>query len=455
MPNRRDIRIKPSFYSRHSAREKRMANNYSDRSGAFVIIFTLYIIINQLYYIIFPNVQSSYIDEIFALFLSYAAIQSFLAARELRLVAILFGFYAAISVLGNVVYRYGGVSQPWGAVVDIVLDAKPLIIFMAFYNFWQKSNNPSREMENVCKIILALALLNSVFCVHDLVEGKQSFFGKILEVRNGFYQPTGFQVGRVRSAALTMIGASFAFYFYLKNNSFLYAGVGVFLSLLVFLHQSAKEMGALIVIIPFLFSERSGRGGGKLVFIVSALLVFFMILLTPIGAFLVERISFFSGESGLDKARTQLVQRGVTIAYDHFPLGTGAGTFGSPPSYQMGYSEVYYQYGFDKIYGATPKNPNFLQDAFWGKILGQSGFVGTVLYVFLMKTVLSGSFQANNMLRSRLALPSCSVAILAVMTSTASSPFSEDFLGVILAVFAAFGLSVSMSIAKAKKRPAQ
>lgn len=90
-----------------------------------------------------------------------------------------------------------------------------------------------------------------------------------------------------------------------------------------------------------------------------------------------------------DAARGQLTRASIEIAQDHFPLGTGFGTFGSNISAQQGfYSPLYYQYELDGIWGLSPDNPAFLSDTFWPTVLGQFGFLGTIVYA----TMLASSF---------------------------------------------------------------
>ena len=79
-------------------------------------------------------------------------------------------------------------------------------------------------------------------------------------------------------------------------------------------------------------------------------------------------------------ARAQLLLKSFEIAKDHFPFGSGFGTYGSYYS-SVYYSPIYYKYGLNTIFGMSLDNHKFLCDSFWPMILGQSGFVGVTLYV--------------------------------------------------------------------------
>ncbi len=64
----------------------------------------------------------------------------------------------------------------------------------------------------------------------------------------------------------------------------------------------------------------------------------------------------------------------------YFPLGSGFATFGSDRAARS-YSQLYYQYGFDKLFGMNPDDSSFLSDTFWPMALGQFGWIGGAMYL--------------------------------------------------------------------------
>lgn len=92
---------------------------------------------------------------------------------------------------------------------------------------------------------------------------------------------------------------------------------------------------------------------------------------------------YFSEEEFGDTARKSLTEYGTILAQDHFPFGTGFGSFGSFAS-GANYSEVYYKYRLYHIYGMTPNDTRFVSDTFWPMIIGQFGFSGTALYGIML-----------------------------------------------------------------------
>ncbi len=418
------------------------------RSISALSVLVVYLISLQIYYISIPTASSSLLDESLAGILVFYALRAYLVSLRLQYIFLLFAIYAGLTLVGNLIFRYGGVLQPWAALLDMVLDLKPFLIEAGFLFLFLKSRNPKAEMESMCIAIIVLALANSALVLYDLTSNGDNLLGHSLQFRNGLYQPVGFQAYQVRSAALTMLGATFAIYFAISRRSTIAQMIAVYLAALVFAHQSVKELATFLLILPFFLANRGKQGSSIIIWVFALFGLSFIILATPVGTLIIGRIAFFANESGLETARTLLLVRGFEIATDHFPFGSGGGTFGSAPSYQLGYSDLYYYYGMNNIYGATRDHPSFLQDAYWGKILGQSGFSGTVVYMMLLYSAFGIVFKLNRELRNSSALPACAVVLLALMTSTASSPFSDDFLGVVLGAFSAYALSALITAKK-------
>ncbi len=85
-------------------------------------------------------------------------------------------------------------------------------------------------------------------------------------------------------------------------------------------------------------------------------------------------------------ARTALLETSFKIANDKFPLGTGFATFGSFFS-GVNYSPVYELYGINNIWGLREDNPAFISDTFWPMIIGQFGYIGTILYMICIMLI--------------------------------------------------------------------
>ena len=105
---------------------------------------------------------------------------------------------------------------------------------------------------------------------------------------------------------------------------------------------------------------------------------------------------FVSGAKAVQGKAPRLLflEGGVQLFREHFPFGTGFGTFGSSSAAAY-YSQLYYEMGFDKITGMQPNNTKYLNDTFWPMIFAQLGFVGTIPFVILLLMVFRGVYRAG------------------------------------------------------------
>ena len=81
--------------------------------------------------------------------------------------------------------------------------------------------------------------------------------------------------------------------------------------------------------------------------------------------------------------RAQLIKYGIITANDYFPLGAGFAMYGSDIAAED-YSNLYYKYEFNNRYGLSKKQKYFLNDNFWPMIMGELGYIGVLLYIFLL-----------------------------------------------------------------------
>lgn len=79
-------------------------------------------------------------------------------------------------------------------------------------------------------------------------------------------------------------------------------------------------------------------------------------------------------------ARPVLFATGGLILIDFFPFGSGLASFATYAS-AANYSDLYYYYGIDKVYGLSPQMGEFICDAFLPS-LAQFGIVGLSLFIW-------------------------------------------------------------------------
>lgn len=81
--------------------------------------------------------------------------------------------------------------------------------------------------------------------------------------------------------------------------------------------------------------------------------------------------------------RKIMLNDGVMILKENFPLGTGFATFGSSLAATY-YSPIYTRLGYDSYWGMNPEDTSFLTDVFWPEIFAQFGFIGTIIFVVVI-----------------------------------------------------------------------
>ena len=150
-------------------------------------------------------------------------------------------------------------------------------------------------------------------------------------------------------------------------------------ALLLFLTLKVKDTFAFIMVLFFSTAKRI-----KAVYMLGGALLFaIMIMLYSI--YLPDHFDhYFQDEKEGSNARTATVFTCALIIYDNFPLGVGFGRFASSTAEQFE-SPVYAHYGIDKVNGLDYEgNSEFINDSFWPMILGETGALGFVVYVFLL-----------------------------------------------------------------------
>lgn len=130
---------------------------------------------------------------------------------------------------------------------------------------------------------------------------------------------------------------------------------------------------------------------------------------------------YFFSTIRLGSARYQLLVKAFEIAKDHFPIGTGFGTFGSHYS-AVAYSPLYREYGLSTIQGLMEGNADFVSDSYWPMILGQCGWIG--LFATL-GAILMLLFRVQRLQTANVSGYAAGLFILAylMIESTASSAF--------------------------------
>lgn len=107
-----------------------------------------------------------------------------------------------------------------------------------------------------------------------------------------------------------------------------------------------------------------------------------LLLFVPVGLLIAwNQISYyFFSDIQSDSARYQLLITSIKIMKDHFPIGSGFGTFASYFS-GVSYSGIYDLYGISNVNGLRPGATSFIADSFWPMVMGEFGAIGTIFFM--------------------------------------------------------------------------
>lgn len=148
------------------------------------------------------------------------------------------------------------------------------------------------------------------------------------------------------------------------------------------LRSRAFAFAVLFVAFYFLFTIKIGKKQRGLYFMIIAC----VLLLVGLEQF----EYYFAADS--ETARSILLQYGIITAQTYFPFGAGFGTYGTAVARDT-YSVLYTQYGFHRYWGLA-ENGGFMTDNYWPAVMGEFGFLGTLLNVFLIALVCKKLLQS-------------------------------------------------------------
>lgn len=154
-------------------------------------------------------------------------------------------------------------------------------------------------------------------------------------------------------------------------------------------------MGIIVVLIySIIFNNRKKI---KLEKVIIILIIVCVILFISYDLLEYTYLMYFTNEFG-ESARKSLTVNSINILKTYFPIGVGFGKFGSWYA-RIKYSEYYYIYDMTRVYGLNPENPFFATDTYWPSILGETGFLGTSIYLYLFYLIFK---NLKNKLRYKL-----------------------------------------------------
>lgn len=134
-----------------------------------------------------------------------------------------------------------------------------------------------------------------------------------------------------------------------------------------------------------------------------------------------SQIQKYFGDTAVT-ARNLLVQGGISIMRDYFPLGSGFGTFGTEIAAKY-YSPLYYKYGLNSFWALT-EGGSELVDCYWPAIGAELGVVGVLLMALLIIALIKKMVKDSKGKKYFL-IVSLTYSVYLLMSSTATGIFSS------------------------------
>lgn len=154
---------------------------------------------------------------------------------------------------------------------------------------------------------------------------------------------------------------------------------------LVAISGRVKAIGFMILFFLIIFKEKVFNTKKQIK------LINFIIPLIIVGIFASGYIKNYFFDS--TQSRTVMLRTSVEIAKDHFPFGSGFGTFGTDISRQY-YSKIYRLYGISDVYGLSKDYSAFVTDSMFPAIIGETGFFGILIYIIIFYNIFD-NFSKN------------------------------------------------------------
>lgn len=357
-----------------------------------------------------------------------------------------------------------------GSVLQVRVDKvfaymdEALVIAFAILAVWQiLSGNRRLDRENrrigICLVVfLAVGMVSTVFCglersfksiaidlltcskfflmligVNTITQGRAGDALKLCASFSRFYlmlMLVFLPVGLVLDMGM-VIGERLGYAFLYGHPSNFAAAVVTCLVVVLADRKNEKEF-TVIAAVLLIASDRSKA----IAFAAVALLVVFVLrkkdkipigfwIASGVGSLLIAldqiKLYFFDSTT----ARSVLLLSSFKVANRFIPLGSGYATFGSNVTISD-YSPLYYDLGFERVWGLSPINNDYIADSFWPIVIGQFGYIGLALFLILLLCLIRKAFVSISKGASPV-WPICLIVVYLLIASTSESAFFSSY----------------------------
>lgn len=394
--------------------------------------FKYYILVFSIYIFIFQNVLQeyitifNYIDEFYAiLFIPIVILRlrkNLKVKKEDFKIFIFLLIIVMIGIYSNLIYRYQTTRY---VALDILAVLKFFMVFYGSYIFF----NDKYFINKLEKIGFHIKLIIFSLLVLTILDYKFHFFSAT--VKYGLRAETLFYNHPTALAAVCVILLSILFLVNEKNIKYI-----IMISIIMFstLRIKAIIFVAILYLLYIYIIERKKK--------INKVKVIILVIIALLVGY--NQFKYFFIEID-DSARASLLRSSFEIANDYFPVGTGFGTYASHVSSEN-YSQIYYDYNLNDVYGLTKENPKYVSDSFWPMILGQFGYIGTIIYAYII-LILILKCQRNYCKEGRNYYFSYMILIIyLIISSTSESAFVNA-----LAIPFAYIMGITLNCLEKKK----
>ena len=351
-----------------------------------------YLIIILLSFLLFQDLIESiikinfigYIDEIFIIAFFILSIINILSTKKINVISIyLILFLLLFSILGIISCYINSSFNLKNVILSNFISIKfwLLVFSIINLNFKEKTlNNIKDSLEFLGFVVASFAIVNLVLQdkYYSLLPISPMYRFGIISVNSLFGHP-----GRYGWFMLFMTIYYFSQYKINNKKEFLSRMI-VFAVLSLLSLRTKVIIGLVMILLVDFFVNRKFRFNFKKIFIV----IFITGLLLFSFKNVIKNTYKLYFNDNEKEARVVLNKQSIYIMKRYFPFGVGFGKYGSYLA-KVNYSEYYYLYGFYKIYGLKPQKSNYATDTFWPAIIGETGFLGLVLYIGIMLYLLN------------------------------------------------------------------
>lgn len=313
--------------------------------------------------------------------------------------------FCIVTLMGNYLYEYVDMKI---AILSMILTVKSYIIYIScriFFNMYKIDINILKEVTRILEITIYIFTIIGIINIpiHFLQEGEVRF-GIIRCIKIGFSHYT--ELAFFAIVSLVVIN----FYNSLVNEKRNLKVINLSCFILVILSGRSKAIG---FIITYLLLD-------KITMKLKHFNMKYIIIAAPIILYVVfPRIK----SEFIDGVRGILYKTSVSIANDHFLLGSGFGTFGSHIS-RVHYSTLYHTYNISHVWGLSPEKSDFISDTYWAMIIGESGWIGLALIVTALICIFFIFFKKRYYYETKKNV--CALILYSMMASIAEPIYSSN-----------------------------